>query len=92
MADEVNFETHLVDVQDAVKMLFRDEARVVHYAWTLFEKVRLRPLHRRLRATSCLRCAKTCKQTEALEAQRLAQSDSSGSGSGSTSYESPSSV
>ncbi|KAJ7146200.1 NUDIX hydrolase domain-like protein [Mycena epipterygia] len=70
MPDEVNYETHLVDVHDAVKMLFRDEARVVNYAWTLFEQ--------------------TCKQKEALEAQRLAQSDSFGSGS--TSHESPSSV
>jgi len=36
MPDEVNYESHLMDVKDAVKLLFHDEATVVNYAWELF--------------------------------------------------------
>lgn len=39
MPDEVNFETHLLSVDDALKKLFPDEARVVAYAWMLYEYV-----------------------------------------------------
>ncbi|KAJ7827884.1 hypothetical protein B0H14DRAFT_2813114 [Mycena olivaceomarginata] len=36
MPDEVNYEAHLMDVKDAVKHLFPDEALVVRYSWELF--------------------------------------------------------
>jgi hypothetical protein len=40
MPDEVNYEAHLMDVKDAVKHLFPDEALVVRYSWDLFCWVR----------------------------------------------------
>ncbi|KAK7055501.1 Nudix hydrolase domain-containing protein [Favolaschia claudopus] len=36
MPDEVNFVTHLVDVNEALKLLCAEEALIVHYAWKLF--------------------------------------------------------
>ncbi|KAJ7630098.1 NUDIX hydrolase domain-like protein [Mycena polygramma] len=36
MPDEVNYEAHLMTVEDALKCLSRDEARVVDYAWALY--------------------------------------------------------
>ncbi|KAJ7452038.1 NUDIX hydrolase domain-like protein [Mycena galericulata] len=37
MPDEINYETHLLSVDEALKNLFPDEGRVVAYAWTLYE-------------------------------------------------------
>ncbi|KAJ7730256.1 NUDIX hydrolase domain-like protein [Mycena maculata] len=37
MPDEVNYETHLLSVEEATKKLFPNEARVVAYAWMLYE-------------------------------------------------------
>ncbi|KAJ7607353.1 NUDIX hydrolase domain-like protein [Roridomyces roridus] len=36
MPDEVNYETHLVSPEEAMHRLFKDEARVVQYAWALY--------------------------------------------------------
>ncbi|KAJ7270640.1 hypothetical protein B0H12DRAFT_1093215 [Mycena haematopus] len=36
MPDEVNYEAHVMRVEDALELLFRDEALVVRYAWELF--------------------------------------------------------
>ncbi|KAF7373628.1 Nudix hydrolase domain-containing protein [Mycena sanguinolenta] len=36
MPDEVNYQAHLMDVKEALKLLFEDEAIVVRYAWELF--------------------------------------------------------
>ncbi|KAF7369806.1 Nudix hydrolase domain-containing protein [Mycena venus] len=40
MPDEVNYEAHLMDVNDAMKHLFHDEAHIVKYAWELFDWTR----------------------------------------------------
>ncbi|KAJ6578791.1 NUDIX hydrolase domain-like protein [Mycena vulgaris] len=40
MPDEVNFETHLLDVDDALNKLFPEEARVLRYAQFLFDWTR----------------------------------------------------
>ncbi|KAJ6492918.1 NUDIX hydrolase domain-like protein [Mycena vitilis] len=36
MPDEVNYEAHLLSVEDALKCLDSNEARIVHYAWKLY--------------------------------------------------------
>jgi hypothetical protein len=41
MPDEVNYETHLLTVEEAVKKLYPDEARVMKYATYLYQRVRL---------------------------------------------------
>jgi hypothetical protein len=40
MPDEVNYEAHLMDVKEALKLLNADEAQIVDYASKLFAWVR----------------------------------------------------
>ncbi|KAJ7457012.1 hypothetical protein FB451DRAFT_1098391 [Mycena latifolia] len=49
MPDEVNYETHLLTVEDALRKLYPEEARVVHYAATLYDETRTYQEELRLR-------------------------------------------